>query len=200
MPDEREIRAAERSLTARRVREHATEREWTSLVWASLKRAGINLLELTEQAERERNGEPVPQLPFDPEALATLSAPVRLRSDLGLPRSECVVPDPPPEADHCECLSETLDGSAETLTRAGVIKVARQAHKERWDFLKRKPKSRPQPPQPRQLSDRASKPAPGAAAPSRELVTETRTRPFRVVKRTPKWFEPPSQSIIDRQF
>lgn len=187
---------------------HATENEQAELALSAMAGAyvqfGFTLTELARIADSE-NVEEEPPLAYEPAALAAVTARIAMRQELKLPARECVRRKPKREASHCVCLREAVDAaiaSGQPLTRDEVLKAARQAHNERWAWLKRTSKSRPRPPapQPRQLSDRASKPAPGAAAPSRELVTETRTRPFRVVKRTPKWFEPPSQSIIDRQF
>jgi hypothetical protein len=75
-----------------------------------------------------------------------------VRQKLRLPHRECVVRKPPPEASHCLCLSEAIDGGAiasgQSRTRDEVLKAAKQTHGERWAWLKRRPKPRPEPPSP----------------------------------------------------
>jgi hypothetical protein len=110
------------------------------------------------------------------------------------------------ENQHCDCLTQTLDGlpDDEAADKSDVRKAARQLHKRLRPPRKRKPKPTPgMPAEAAQFAPAASK-AP-EATPAPELVTETATRRdvrprYRAVKRTPKWFDPPSESIISKIF
>jgi hypothetical protein len=123
-----------------------------------------------------------------------------MRQELKLPARECVRRRPEPEASHCVCLREAVDAaiaSGQPMTRDEVMKAARKAHAGRWAWLKRRPKPRPEPPAPEPRLEPRPKFVP---KPRPEIVTETPTRPVRVVKRTPKWFDPPSRDIRDMTF
>jgi hypothetical protein len=74
------------------------------------------------------------------------------------------------------------------MTRDDVLKAARRAHAERWAWLKRKPEPRPQLP----ASDPSPQPAPKRKprlAPPRELVSQTNTRPARIIRRRKRWYD-----------
>jgi len=110
------------------------------------------------------------------------------------------------ENQRCDCLTQTLDAlpDEEAADKGDVRKVARQLHKRLRPPRKRKPKPTPTvPAEAAQFAPTASE-APGAT-PAPELVTETPTRRdvrprFRTVRRTPRWYDPPSESIIDKVF
>jgi hypothetical protein len=98
---------------------------------------------------------------------------------------------PEPEASGCVCLREAVDAaiaSEQPINRDEILKAARQAHGERWAWLKRKPASRPEPvAKPRH--EPRPKPTP---KPKPEAITETNTLPrSRVVRRRRKWYDPP---------
>ncbi len=107
-----------------------------------------------------------------------------MRQELRLPKRECVVRKPPPKASHCNCLALTLDAliaSGRPLTRDEVLKAARQAHGERWAWLKRKPQP----------------------APPRELVSQTNTKPARIIRRRKRWYDedaPSASNFRDMTF
>jgi hypothetical protein len=185
---------------------HATENERAELFLSARAGAhvkfGFPLTELVRMAESDGDEEG-PPLEYDPAALAAVTARIAVRQELRLPKRECVVRKPPPEA-YCNCLAQTLDAaidSGQPLTRDEVLKAARQAHGERWAWLKRKPEPRPElpAPDPSPLPAPKRKPRP---APPRELVSQTNTKPARVIKRRPKWYDPPPSGggIMDRQF
>ncbi len=198
---------AEAEHVAALVDAHATENERAVLALSSLAGAhvqfGFTLTELVRIAESDGDEEG-PPLEYDPAALAEVTARIAVRRELRLPKRECVVRKPPPEASQCNCLAQTLDAaieSGEPMARDEVLKAARQAHGERWAWLKRKPEPWPELPAP----DPSPLPAPKRKlqpAPPRELISQTNTRPARVIKRRPKWYDPPrgSGGIMDRQF
>jgi len=164
--------------------EDATDREEMELFASS----GTTLTELDAGEVRR----------YAPEAVARVRARIRRRRQLNLPRRECVAEDPEPEAGCCECLREVLDDpQSETLTRAGVIRRATKAHRELWAWTK-SPKVRPPRPEP---VSRPEKPRPAPRPiPRPDRATETNTRPARVIKRSPKWFDPHPPSVGDMQF
>jgi len=128
-----------------------------------------------------------------------------VRQELRLPKRECVVRKPPPKASHCNCLALTLDAliaSGRPLTRDEVLKAARQAHGERWAWLKRKPEPRPElpAPDPSPLLAPKRKPQP---APPRELVSQTNTKPARIIRRRKRWYDedaPSASNFRDMTF
>jgi len=193
---------AEADRVAALVDAHATENERAELALSSLAGAhvqfGFTLTELVRIAHSD-DVEEGPPLEYDPPALAAVTARIAMRQELRLPKRECVVRKPPPEASHCNCLAQTLDAliaSGQPLTRDEVLKAARRAHGERWAWLKRKPELRPEPPSDSPVVTRIPplpKPVPAA------IVSETNTKAARVVKRRPKWFDQ-SNSILDRKF
>jgi hypothetical protein len=131
---------------------------------------------------------------YEPTALMKqLAARIKLRVALLLPKRDCIVSNPPPDAASCACLSEVLDRVAETgeeVTRLEIVRAARMAHNKRWDWLKRlsprPPSPRPEPPP--GPENREPKHAQSTEA-RREPVSSTSTSEFRVVKRTRKWFD-----------
>jgi hypothetical protein len=203
MPDEATIKAAEQAQTRALVDAHATELEQSNLLFSSCAGVGMKLsftlTDLAERIEREERGEDLPPLEYEPDMLAEVAARVRLRLKLELPRRDCAARIRPSEASHCLCLSETLDAlieSGEERTRAQVVKTARQAHRQRWAWLKRRPKPQPVPipaTKPEPVLPRAPIPAPAA-------LSETPTKPFRRIRHTQRWYDPPTRDIRDMQF
>src|SRR5207248_4687611 len=128
----------------------------------------------------------------DRDKLEQLATRIKLRRQLRLPARECVDSDPPPEASHCVCLVQTVDAlieSGEKMTRREVLKAARQAHADRWDWLKRRPEPQPIPrAEPKPAVPRIEPVA--RRAPIPEAVTETNTKPARLIKRRPRWYDP----------
>jgi hypothetical protein len=189
------------------VLEHATENERAELTLSSLAGAyvkyGFTLADLVDSAVSDEKDSP--PLEYDPDALAAVTARISVRQELRLPKRECVVRKPPPETSHCVCLREALDAavtSGQPLTRDEVLKAARQAHGERWAWLKRKPEPRPElpapDPSPPPVPERKPKPAP-----PRELVSQTNTRPAQIVRRRKRWYDvdaPRPSDFRDMQF
>jgi hypothetical protein len=202
--------AAAESFTAEQanalIDQFATEHEKATLVFSGLAGANVQfgwrLRDLAAVAAGKDLERPLPPFEWNPAAVAEVTARIKLRQELRLPSRECVVRKPPPEADHCLCLSEPIDAviaSGQRTTRDEVLKAARQAHGETWAWLKRKPKPRPVPPAhapPREAPKPRPAPLPAPAA----AVTGTNTRPARVIKRSPKWFDPQPRSVRDMQF
>jgi hypothetical protein len=184
---------------------HATEHEKATLDFSAMAGVGVQfgwrLTDLAAAASGEELERPLPPFEWNPSVLVEVTARIELRRELRLPRRECVLRNVPQEASYCLCLSEAIDAaiaSGQPTTRDEVLKAARRAHGERWAWLKRKPKPRPEPPRTESVKARISpppRPVPAAA------VSETNTKPARVVKRTPKWFdEPGRRSIMDMKF
>jgi hypothetical protein len=204
MFDER-IRRARRAEQMAFVDAHATENELVELALSACAGAhmkfGFALTDLVRIADSDGDEEG-PPLEYDPAALAEVTARIATRQELRLPRRECVVRKPPAEASYCLCLSEAIEAavaSGEPMTRDEVVKAARQAHSETWAWLKRKPKPRPVRPAHAPLRE-TPKPRPAPVPASTAAVTDTNTRPARVIKRSPKWFDPHSRSVRDMQF
>jgi hypothetical protein len=156
------------------------------------------LRDLAAAAAGEELERPLPPFEWNPAAVAEVTARIKLRRELRLPSRECVVRKPPPEADHCLCLAEAIDAaiaSGQPTIRDEILKAARQDHAARWAWLKRKPQSRPEPiAKPRHES--RPKPLP---KPKADVVTETPTKPFRVVRKVRRWYDD-EPGIMDRQF
>jgi hypothetical protein len=185
------------------VLEHATENERAELFLSARAGAYVKFgFTLTEIVGMAHEGEEGPPLEYDPAALAEVTARIAMRQELKLPARECVRPKREPEASHCVCLREAVDAaiaSRQPMTRDQVLKAARQAHSETWAWLKRKPQPRPAPPAhapPREAPKTRPAPLPAPAA----SVTDTNTRSARVIKRSPKWFDPHPRSVRDMQF
>jgi len=207
---DRRIRAARQAELKAFVEANATEHEKADLIFASAAgvrvKFGFTLRDLAAAADPDEDYVPTGKFRYNPEALAEIAGRIKLRRELRLPARECVVRKPPPEASHCICLTGTLDSlveSGQAMTRGEVLKAARKAHTERWAWLKNRPKPRPEPlaagPGPKvspQTDEPISAPVPAA------VVTETSTKPFRVVKRSPKWWDGPSgaDGIGDKVF
>jgi hypothetical protein len=186
------------------VDEAATEHERATLDFSAMAGVGVKLgwrlTDLAAAASGEDLERPLPPFEWDEGLLAEVTARIKLRQELRLPARECAVRKPPPEASHCLCLAETLDSlveSGESMTRAEVLKAAKKTHGERWAWLKRKPKPRPEPPAPEPRLEPRPRFVP---KPRPETVTETPTKPARVVKHFPRWFDPPTRSIRDMKF
>jgi hypothetical protein len=189
---------------------HATEHEKTTLTWSAMTGAslkfGFSLCDLVATARGEGDRE-WPPIEYDSPALAEVAARIELRRELRLPSRECAVRRPPSEATYCLCLSEAIDAaiaSGQPTTRDEVLKAARQEHAERWAWLKREPKPRPEPPAlpARALGEVPPQERPPAPipAPVPEVVHETPTKPAKVVKHFPRWYDPPTRSILDMKF
>jgi hypothetical protein len=128
------------------VLEHKTYAEWWELLGASARTGGLTLSALARYDPREPGkDEPMMEIEYDPVVLDRVVRRIELRQRLGLSHRDCVVDDPPAEADHCRCLSETLDSLIDSgPSSATVLKAARRTHRERWAWLKRKSAPRPE--------------------------------------------------------
>jgi hypothetical protein len=165
--------------------ERATEYERTSLAFADIRFSGIMLTALAARVEAEERGEDLPPLKRDPDAIARVVERIALRERLGLPQRDCYQRRPKKD---CACLYDALDKADETATKASVLEIAREEHERRWKIYKTLPEFehlRPKPREPKPsvpfVSSKRRNPAPV------EVVTETPTRPFRVVKKTKRW-------------
>jgi hypothetical protein len=147
---------------------------------------------------------------------------VRARLELGA--VDCLGSDRPrlwrddaegrPQMCVCDCLSDALDaaGALSPASDKAILRDATKRHKrvereakaQDAERTKRQVVARAEPnapPAPIRHTD-VTKPEPPAPAPIREVL-ETNTRPrTRVVKRSPRWFDPPrgSGGIRDMQF
>jgi hypothetical protein len=180
---------------------HATEHEKATLDFSAMAGANVRLgWRLTDLAAAAAGEEVKRPFEWDPAALAEVTARIELRRELRLPSRECVVRKPPSEAAHCLCLSQALDAliaSAEPTTRDEVLKAAKKAHAERWAWLKRKPRQvSPAPP------TRVLEVEPQPKLVPATVVSETNTKPARVVKHIPRWYDEPERrrSIMDMEF
>jgi hypothetical protein len=201
---DRRIQAAKRAELEAFVESNGTDGDRTDLALSSL--AGANMkfgFSLRDLVAAAADGKGVSRnFEYEASKLAELAARIKLRQELRLPSRECVVRKPPPEADHCLCLSEAIDAviaSGQRTSRDEILKAARREHGETWAWLRRKPKPRPVPPAhapPREAPKTRPAPLPAPAA----AVTDTSTRPARVIKRSPKWFDPQPRSVRDMQF
>jgi hypothetical protein len=142
------------------------------------------------------------------EALATLeriAERCRIRRELDLPREPCAKP----EGTVCSCQTEALDELIEggvKPTRRRVAQLARKHHCSRGTpYVAAPPAAKPtpppqEPPAPAQepnedVSEAAPEPPP------QPEPTRKPEPPVRVVRRTPKWFDPPSyRRFSDMQF
>jgi hypothetical protein len=131
-----------------------------------------------------------------------LVARIRLRASLGFPRHGCVKDD-----EGCGCLDEALDAALESGASVGrdeILKAAEAAHAER---VARRPAPLPPLPEPAAVVAEEANSAVLAASdedvatPASEppLRREPEPEKFRVVRRTRKWFDPPS-GVLDRKF
>ncbi len=184
MSTEAEIRGAERARLEAIVREHGTEGEQFQLRLSGLMRNGFTLGQYLGE-------EPVGHLAPDPELLAQLARRAERRAKFGLPVIECAG-DPPTYG--CTCLIQALDESGASSKRA-ILKRARGFH---WSPPPRAREKTPVPQEafagPEEANGRAEDPSPQPKpAPKVEP-------PFRVVHRTPKWYDPKPNSIRDMQF
>jgi hypothetical protein len=131
-----------------------------------------------------------PSHPPDREAIENVRARVRRRRRLGLPHVDCLV-----EGCSCGSLASALDELDEDATKRKILAYARRTHKARNPVFAPVPMPPVQAEPPVAPKRPTTPPTPIPAA-----VTETPTKPARVVKHFPRWYDPPSTSIIDRQF
>ena len=191
MASQGEIRAAERARLEGLVDEHGTESEQTSLLLSGVMRAGITLTRLAEAYER---AESIRRLTPEPQLLAKLARRVERRKRLKLPQARCAAD--PPDA-HCDCLERALDEPGDDGKRA-VLKLARAFHRRK---TVEPPRPTPIPQEllaePQEASESAEDPLPAAPEPRPEQKPEP---PVRVVRRSPKWYDPTPQSFRDMKF
>jgi hypothetical protein len=179
--------------------ERATEYERTSLAFADIRFSGVMLTALAARVEAEERGEDLPPLKRDPDAIARVVERIALRERLGLPQRDCYQRRP---KENCACLYDALDKADETATKTSVLEIAREEHERRWktyttlpEFEHLRPKPREPKPSVPFVSSRRRKLAPV------EVVNETPTRPFRVVKKTKRWYDDRGGGgIMNRQF
>jgi hypothetical protein len=181
---DRRIQAARRAELTAFVESNGTDGERADLALSSLAgatiRFGFSLRDLVAVAGGKGAA---PRFEYETEKLAKLGARIRLRQELRLPARECASRKPPPEASHCICLAEAIDAaiaSGHPMTRDEVLKAARQAHAQRWAWLKRKPKSRPEP-----LPSRSIVPDPNAPQAAHGAAGRRRSRPGQTAQRGP---------------
>jgi hypothetical protein len=182
MPDERIVRAKRAEVQAL-VDEAATEGEQFSLDLNGLLRAGVTLSQLHEAANGDAS---IQTAPPDPKLLAEVVKRIELRRRLGLDALDCSSGD-----GACVCLRDGLDELAndERLTKRRVLARARRLHKERHPSGT-PPKFRHLLPKPRLTAPVAhGEPAAPTAPVPAEVVTETQTRPFRRIRKTPRWYD-----------
>jgi hypothetical protein len=185
MPDER-IRRARRAELKAAIEEQGTKNERWELTFSGMRRAEVTLTQLAEAAERDESLGP---LPAEPKVLARLARRVERRRRLGLPKKDCAARR---VVESCDCLGATLDEIDENAGKREVLAAARKLHRARH------PRFKPVPTPPKAERE-AARPKP-KPPPRREPVTETPTKPARVVKHFPRWFDPPTRSILDRKF
>jgi hypothetical protein len=189
MADERDIRRARRAELEALIAEHGTDAEQATVGWSAL---GLTLTQLAAAAAGSSDHPPATQPP-DRKLVARITRRIAIRRRLGIEVVDCVAG----LETGCDCLGETLDQIDESADKRKVLAAARKLHRARH------PRSRPQPVPPAQAEHPAAAAQPiTPPAPIPEVVTQTNTRPARVIKRTPKWFDEPERrrSIMDMQF
>jgi hypothetical protein len=167
--------------------EDATPHEEMMLLAAS----GITVLKLAAALGGEQPVKGIsPSHPPDRATIESVRARVRRRRRLGLPHVDCLTPE-------CSCgsLASALDELGEDATKAKIQRTARNLHKARNPVFAPPPIPQVQAEPPVSPKRPATPPTPLP-----EVVTETNTRSARVVKRSPKWFDPNPRSIRDMQF
>jgi hypothetical protein len=169
--------------------EDATPHEEMMLLAAS----GVTILQLDAALGGEQAVQGIsPSHPPDRAAIENVRARVRRRRRLGLPHVDCLAPD-------CACgsLASALDELDEDATKAKIQQTARKLHRDRNPVFA-PPRIPPVQSEPPVARDKPAAPP----APPAEVLTNTPTRPFRVVKRTKRWWDGPpgSGGIMDRVF
>jgi hypothetical protein len=169
--------------------EDATPHEEMTLLAAS----GVTILKIAAALGGEQPVQGLsPSHAPNQAAIENVRACVRRRRRLGLPHVDCLTPD-------CGCgsLASALDELDEDASKAKIQRTARKLHKGRNPVFK-------PPPVPQVQAEPALVPKRPTTtpAPLPEVVTETNTKPFRVVKRRQKWWDGPTGSggIMDRVF
>jgi hypothetical protein len=116
----------------------------------------------------------------DRETVERVRTRIRRRRRLGLPHRDFL-------KRNCACgsLTDTLDEFSESTTKDEIAKAARRLHKGRSPVFR----TEPDPPVTAEVA--AESPAPTPQPAPAEVVTETNTKPFRVVKRSHRWYDEP---------
>jgi hypothetical protein len=178
----------------------------------------FNGIMLTALVTREL---PAP-LERDPVAAARVTERIRLRERLGIPHRDCLRSRP---KHRCACLYDALDefdrvdaaldaASKEdfeqaladrfgSVTRVEIVDRAREIHKARRPKPLPPFSAPPSTPQPVGVDPEPVPVANPAVAPPKREVLETNTRPrTRVVRRVPRWYDPPPSGggIMDKVF
>jgi hypothetical protein len=153
--------------------------------------AGVGITELHAVA----NGAEAVEWGAAPEVEGRVLRRIDLRSRLRLPARACVHVDAEPEASDCRCLCETLDQATDGATRASVIHAANRTHAKLWKWLANKPVQRPEP-----VSRPERRPPVPRPVPRPERATESSTKTARIVRRSPRWYDPPSRDSRDMTF
>jgi hypothetical protein len=170
--------------------EDATDREEMELLGAS----GVTIIMISAAL-----GGPTamkgmePKHPPDTEKVEAVRARIRRRRRLGLRHRDCLRRD-------CVCgaLTDTLDELDESATKDEILRAARGLHKSR------NPRFAPSPIPRVQAKSHAppKRPTTPAAPIPAVVVNETSAKPFRVVRRRPKWWDGPrgSGGIMEKVF
>jgi hypothetical protein len=151
------------------------------LIYSGMRRGRVTLTQLVDAAEHDESLGP---LPPEPAVLVRLARRIERRQRLGLPKKDCAARRVDAS---CSCLGETLDELPDDASKREVLAAARKLHRARHPRIKPMPRPPLVPDPPSPAAPTTTPPAPVPAA----VVSETSTKPFRVVKRSRRWWDGP---------